>query len=312
MLALLVSLGLVVGDPAPAAQPAQPPAPQPAPAPTPGEANPASAALLSMRPQYAEGDTFKVKWTMESEDVREGEHISEEQKRSLSYSEIYMTVKVDKLFPENVLKGTMTFTRVVVEASVPGGRERFDSDDPKTKGSWFDSPAQILLKRPMEFAVSGDVMGYARNEHPRLRNWHADGVNFLDNIIGDDAWPARFGLFFCWFADKEAVGNTWKVTMPLRVNSGFSITTKQEFKLVSDDGVKAVVEIRGVGAESPDAKSKSLNLIGSSYDARYIVNSASAKIRSGEVTHVYSCDYNWKGAPAKVTTTMRETLERVD
>lgn len=306
MLALLASLALIVGDPVPAAEPG-------APAPVPAEAKPeAPKEMIPMRPRYAEGDTFKVKWTMESEDVREGESISEEQKRSLSYSEIYMTVKVDKLFPDNVIKGTMTFTRVVIEASVPGGRERFDSADPNTKGSWFDSPAQILLKRPMEFAVSGDVMAYARNEHPRLRNWHADGTNFLDNIIGDDAWPARFGLFFCWFAEQEAVGNTWKVTMPLRVNSGFSITTKQEFKLVSNDGVKMDMVIHGVGTESPDAKNKGLNLIGSSYDARYVVNTASAKIRSGEVTHVYSCDYNWKGSPAKVTTTMRETLERVD
>lgn len=312
MLALLASLvlmggGLIVGEPATQPQPEAQPQPQPQPQPT-----PAPAALISMRPRYAEGDTFKVKWTMESEDVREGETISEEQKRSLSYSEIHMTVKVDKLFPGNVIKGTMTFTRVVIEASVPGGRERYDSADPKTHGSWFESPARILLKRPMEFACSSDVMDYARNEHPRLRNWYADGTNFLDNIIGDDAWPARFGLFFCWFADKEAVGNTWKVTMPLRVNSGFSIVTKQEFKLVSDDGVKMQVTVQGSGTESPDAAAKGLQLVGSTYDARYAVNSASARIRTGEVTHVYTCEYNWKGSPAKVTTTMRETLERVE
>ncbi|HEX8875943.1 MAG TPA: hypothetical protein VF777_04285, partial [Phycisphaerales bacterium] len=127
MLALLASLvlmggGLMVGEPATQPQPEAQPQTQPQPA-------PAEAALISMRPRYAEGDTFKVKWTMESEDVREGETISEEQKRSLSYSEIHMTVKVDKLFPGNVIKGTMTFTRVVIEASVPGGRERYDSAD---------------------------------------------------------------------------------------------------------------------------------------------------------------------------------------
>ena len=277
---------------------------QPTPDPSPG--------AIPLRPRYAEGDVIKVKWTMESEDVREGASMSEQQKRSLSYAEVYVTMKVDKLFPQNVVKGTMTFTRVVIEASVPGGRERYDSADEKTKGSWFESPAQILLKRPIEFAVSGDVMAYARREHPRLRAWHHDGTNFLDNTIGDDAWPARFGLFFCWFAERESVGNTWNVTMPLRVNSGFSITTKQEFKLESDDGVKMQVRIRGVGTESPDASKKGLRFLGSSYDARYTVNTASARIREGEVTHMYTCEYDWKGAPAKVVTTMRETVERLE
>lgn len=265
-----------------------------------------------MRPRYAVGDVIKVKWTLESEDVREGAKISEEQKRSLSYAEVHITFRIDKQLPDNVLLGTMTFTRVVIEASVPNGRERYDSADPKTKGSWFESPAQILLKRPMEFAVSGDVMGYTRKEHPRLRDWHHDGTNFLDNTIGDDAWPARFGLFFCWFAEQEAVGSTWRVTMPMRVNSGFSIPTKQEFKLASDDGVKMQVLVSGVGTEAPQAAAKGLKFLGSSYDARYTVNTASARIREGEATHVYACEYMWQGEPAKVTTTMRETVERVD
>jgi hypothetical protein len=285
---------------------------EPAPVQVSAPAGATALAPVAMRPRYAEGDVIKVKWTLESEDVREGEKISEEQKRSLSYAEVHVTFRVDKLFPENLLRGTMTFTRVVIEASVPNGRERYDSADPKTSGSWFESPAQILLKRPLEFMVSGDVMGYTRKEHPRLREWHHDGTGFLDNTVGDDAWPARFGLFFCWFAEQEAVGNTWKVTMPMRVNAGFSIPTKQEFKLVSDDGVKMQLKVSGVGTESPEAATKGLKFIGSTYDAMYSVNTASARIREGEATHVYTCEYMWQGAPAKVTTTMRETIERVD
>jgi hypothetical protein len=305
---------LILSEPT-STPPAGPPIPVPAPAPTPPAVNPDASLLAEtadLRPVYQVGDTMKIRWTSDNVDVREGAKVGENQKRSTSHTELTFTLKIEEVFPDRVYRCSATMNRVVIEAPTMAGLERFDSADPKTAGSVFASPAQILMKRPIEFAISGQTMSFFRKEHPRLRAWHEDGVNLLDNTFGDEAFPARFGVLFGWRADSATVGQEWKDTLPIRINSGYSISTDRNFVLAGNDGITMDIVVTGTGIAAPDSVKRGQFFEKSTYDAKYRVNTASAKIREGTITHVYSADYSWQGAPAKVTTTVKEKIERLE
>ncbi len=301
-----------------AQNPEVPPIPVPIPPPKilskPTSANPANPQTekVDLQPVYAAGDTVKLKWTSISEDVREGAQLSQEQLRSRSETELYLTLKIEQVFPNAVYRCSFTVDRFVIDAPSFGGRDRFDSADSKTASSVFAGPARILLAKTIDFGVSGVTGEYLRREHPRLRVWYTDGINLYDNLFGYEAFPSRFGVLFGWLAPSAAVGESWQDQMVLRVSAGFSIDTLRTTTLLSDDGLTMKIGIKGVGQSAPDSEKKGLKFVSSTYDATYTVNSASAKIRSGESTHTYTFTYIWKGTPAKVTSTVRETLERVD
>jgi len=305
---------LIVSEPT-STPPAGPPIPEPAQPTTPAAPAPVSVPqteAVDLRPVYQAGDTMKIRWTSDNVDVREGAKIGENQKRSTSHTELTFTLKVEEVFPDRVYRCSAKMDRVVIEAPTMAGIERFDSADPKTSGSVFASPALILMKRPIEFGISGETMSFFRKEHPRLRAWHEDGVNLLDNTFGDDAFPARFGVLFGWRADSATVGQEWKDTLPIRINSGYSISTERTFVLAGNDGITMDIVVTGAGIAAPDSVKRGQFFEKSTYDAKYKVNTASAKIREGNITHVYSADYTWQGAPAKVTTTVKEKIERLE
>ncbi|MBN8596240.1 MAG: hypothetical protein J0L78_01065 [Planctomycetes bacterium] len=296
-----------VGPAEPATPPATPPTPPTQSAPT---VAPTEAADL--RPVYQVGDTIKLRWTSDNVDVREGEKVGEQQKRSSSHTEMIVTIKIEQVFPDRVYRCSAKIDRLVIEAPTMAGLERYDSADPASAKSVFASPAQILLKRPIEFAISGETMSFFRKEHPRLRAWHEDGVNLLDNTFGDDAFPARFGILFGWRTNSAAVGQNWTDTLPIRINSGYPIITERTFALTGNDGIVMDIAVAGEGKAAPDSAKRGQVFKNSSYNASYKVNTASAKIREGTVTHTYSADYNWQGAPANVTTTVMEKIERLE
>lgn len=289
---------------APASAPEPPRAAQPASAPT--------ANSVDLRPVYKAGDTMKIRWTTDNVDVREGERIGENQKRSTSHCELTFTLKIEEVFPDRVYRCSAKMDRIVIEAPTMGGVEKYDSADPKTAESVFSSPARILISKPLEFAISGETMSFYRKEHPRLRAWYADGVNLLDNTFGDEAFPARFGVLFGWRAESASVGQQWKDTVPIRINSGYPIITEREFTLLDNDGVTMDIGLKGKGLAAPESVKRSQLFKESTYEGTYKVNTASAKLREGEITHVYSCEYNWQGAPATVTSTVTEKIERLE
>ncbi|MGH7242442.1 MAG: hypothetical protein ACREJD_03375 [Phycisphaerales bacterium] len=296
-------------EPAPAVPtPAATPAPSPA---RTADATPQSGAV-DLRPVYEAGDTIKVRWTTDNVDIREGEKIGEKQKRSISHCELTFTIKIEQVFPDRVYRCSATMDRVVIEAPTMAGTERFDSLDPKTAQSVFAGPSAILLKKPLEFAISGQTNIFFRKEHPRLRAWYSDGVNLLDNTFGDDAFPARFGVLFGWRADSATIGQEWKDSLPIRINTGYSIITDRTFSLTGNDGIVMDIEVTGTGASAPDSAKRGQIFKDSKYSAKYKVNTASAKIRQGEITHTYTADYSWQGAPASVTSTVTEKIERLD
>lgn len=296
----------------PSGTPQNGPAPAAEPSPTPSAASAPSADAIDLRPVYKAGDTMKIRWTTDNVDVREGAKIGEHQKRSTSHCELTFTLKIEEVFPDRVYRCSAKMDRVVIEAPTMGGIERYDSSDPKTAESVFSSPARILINKPLEFAISGQTMSFYRKEHPRLRSWYTDGVNLLDNTFGDEAFPARFGVLFGWRADSASVGQTWKDTVPVRINSGYPIITEREFTLLDNDGVTMDIGIKGKGLAAPDSAKRSQVFKESTYEGKYKVNTASAKMREGEITHVYSAEYNWQGAPATVTSTVTEKLERLE
>jgi len=307
---------LLLSDPAgpPGAPPASPvPVPSTRPART--ESSGAKSAVseaADLRPVYQAGDTMKLRWTTDNVDVREGEKIADQQKRSTSHTELTFTLKIEEVFPDRVYRCSVTMDRVVIEAPTMAGIERYDSADPKTAESVFASPARILMKKPIEFGISGQTMSFFRKEHPRLRSWYEDGVNLLDNTFGDDAFPARFGILFGWRADSATVGQEWIDALPIRVNSGYPIVTERTFSLAGNDGVTMDIAVSGVGKAAPDSAKRGQVFKSSRYDANYKVNTASAKIREGTIKHVYSADYSWQGAPATITSTVSEKLERLE
>ncbi|MBX3380513.1 MAG: hypothetical protein KF805_10490 [Phycisphaeraceae bacterium] len=305
----LLALCMLAEPTVPASSPqSSPPAPAAAPTTTPA----AQSEAIDLRPVYKAGDTIKIRWTTDNVDVREGEKIAEKQKRSTSHCQITFTVKIEEVFPDRVYRCSAIVDRVVIEAPTMGGIERFDSADPKTAESVFSSPARILTAKPLEFAISGQNNDFFRKEHPRLRTWYADGVNLLDNTFGDQAFPARFGVLFGWRADSASVGQEWKDTLPIRINTGYPIVTERTFTLLDNDGVTMNIGIKGKGVAAPDSASRGQVFKESTYDAKYRVNTASAKIREGQITHSYSADYSWQGAPATVTSTVQETIERLE
>ncbi|MBX3388468.1 MAG: hypothetical protein KF691_03320 [Phycisphaeraceae bacterium] len=271
-----------------------------------------SKESVDLRPVYKAGDTMKIRWTTDNVDVREGERIGKNQKRSTSHCELTFTLKIEEVFPDRVYRCSAKMDRVVIEAPTMGGVERYDSADPKTAESVFSSPARILLMKPLEFAISGETMSFYRKEHPRLRAWYADGANLLDNTFGDNAFPARFGVLFGWRADSATVGQKWKDTVPVQINSGYPIITEREFTLLDNDGITMNIGIDGKGLAAPDSGQRSQIFKESTYEGKYKVNTASAKIREGEITHTYSADYNWQGSPATVTSTVKEKIERLE
>ncbi|MBL8885987.1 MAG: hypothetical protein JNK16_04935 [Phycisphaerales bacterium] len=312
-------------------EPAGPPAtPPPATVPppaiqVPAPATPGSAAAnarpksvpdisetVDLRPVYQVGDTMKIRWTSDNVDVREGERIAEKQKRSSSHTELTFTIKIEQVFPDRVYRCSATMDRVVIEAPTMAGIERYDSKEPATAQSVFASPARILMKKPIEFAISGETMSFFRKEHPRLRAWYEDGVNLLDNTFGDDAFPARFGVLFGWRTDSASVGKEWKDSLPIRINSGYSIITDRTFALTGNDGITMDISVTGVGKAAPDSAKRGQIFRSSTYDGTYKANTASAKIREGNIVHTYTADYQWQGAPASVTTTVIEKIERLE
>lgn len=291
--------------------PASPPPTSPA-----ANARPKSVPDISetidLRPVYQVGDTMKIRWTSDNVDVREGEKIAEKQKRSSSHTELTFTIKVEEVFPDRVYRCSATMDRVVIEAPTMAGIERFDSKEPASAQSVFASPARILMKKPIEFAISGETMSFFRKEHPRLRAWYEDGVNLLDNTFGDDAFPARFGILFGWRTDSASVGKEWKDSLPIRINSGYPIITDRTFALTGNDGITMDISVTGVGKAAPDSAKRGQIFRSSTYDGTYKANTASAKIREGNIVHTYTADYQWQGAPASVTTTVIEKIERLE
>lgn len=273
---------------------------------------PASAEAVDLRPVYQVGDTIKVRWTTDNVDIREGEKIGEKQKRSSSHCQITFTIKIEEVFPDRVYRCSALVDRIVIEAPSMSGMEKFDSADPATANSVFAAPARILTAKPLEFAVSGKNGEFFRKEHPRLRTWYADGVNLLDNTFGDQAFPARFGVLFGWGKDSATVGEQWKDSVPVRINSGYPIITERTFTLLDNDGITMNIGVKGKGLSAPDSAARGQTFRESKYDANYRVNTASAKIREGQINHTYTSDYSWQGAPATVTSSVLETIERLD
>lgn len=304
---------LALSEPGGPPNPVPPETPGPARSPeAPAARAPEEAESVDLRPVYEVGDTVKIRWTSDNVDVREGAKVGENQKRSTSHTELTFTMKIEEVFPDRVYRCSVKVDRLVIEAPTLAGLERYDSANPATAGSVFASPAQILLKKPIEFGISGQTMSFFRKEHPRLRVWHEDGVNLLDNTFGDDAFPARFGVLFGWRTDSATVGKDWTDTLPIRINSGYPIVTERTFALVGNDGITMDIAVGGTGKAAPDSAKRGQIFKSSTYDAMYKVNTASAKIREGTITHKYSADYSWQGAPATVTTTVTEKIERLE
>lgn len=319
---ILIATGLVLQQPAvgPAEPPANPmpvpptpsPAATPQPAPRTRETAPAAEGMVDLKPVFQAGDTMKIRWTTDTVDVRDGDKLSPQQRRSTSHTELTFTVKIEEVFPDRVYRCSATMNRVIIEAPSPSGFERYDSADPALAGSVFATVAQILVKKPIEFAISGQTLSFYRKEHPRLRTWYSEGVNLLDNTFGDQAFPARFGVLFGWGIDEAKVGQSWKDKLPVRVNSGFAIDTERTFTLLGDDGVTMRIGVKGVGLGAPDAAKRAQTFEKSTYEGTYTVNTASARIRSGEITHLYVMNYTWQGKPASITSTVTEKIERLE
>ncbi|MFO0785689.1 MAG: hypothetical protein U0573_04995 [Phycisphaerales bacterium] len=271
-----------------------------------------SGPLIDLQPKYTEGEEIKYRWTQTGEDLHSGETITEDLRKNTSSTELEFTLKILRILPGPVYHCEMTFNRVVIEGPVFKGRERYDSKDPRTKNGFFANPAQILLTKPVEFGFAPDSYSYSRKEHPRLRAWNPDGTTFMDNTVGDQAFPARFGPLFGWYAPSAHLGEIWMDRCDIRINSGAAISTERSMKLAKSDGVTLEIDITGKGLSAPESGSKKLKFRESTYEAHYLVNAASNKVRSGNVTHIYTCDYIWKGKPASVTSTVKETLERMD
>lgn len=255
---------------------------------------------------------MKLRWKQESVDLRDGETIDEKSKRQTNSVELDLTLKFERVLPGHTYHCIMTVDRVMIDAPTFNGREHYDSKDPKTANGFFASPAKILLSMPVEFGFSAYSYGYARKEHPRLRAWNMDGTKFYDNTVGNDAFPMRFGPVFGWLIDSAKVGQSWTDEGQLRINNGATIHTKRTSTLTKDDGIVMEIEIKGAGDSATTEGNKNLTFKDSTYEAKYIVNNASAKLRSGESTHTYEFGYTWKGKPATVRTIVKETLERVD
>lgn len=325
-LALFLAAQPTPTERAPAAVPSPTtlPAPAPIPAPTLGPAVPSpqsaqvqgdstlSGESVNLIPVYEAGDVMKLRWKQESVDIHDGEKIDETSKRQTNSVELDLTLKFQRVLPGHTYHCIMTVDRVMIDAPTFNGREHYDSSDPKTANGFFSSPAKILLSMPVEFGFAADSYGYARKEHPRLRAWNMDGTKFYDNTVGNDAFPMRFGPVFGWLIDSAKVGQSWTDEGQLRINNGATIHTKRTSTLSKDDGITMEIDIKGAGDSATTEGTKNLTFKNSTYEAKYIVNNASAKLRSGESTHTYAFDYMWKGKPATVRTTVKETLQRVD
>jgi hypothetical protein len=263
-------------------------------------------------PTYEEGDVVKLRWSQESQDEREGQTVKEAQKHGSSSFSADMTFTVEKALPNHVTIFKLKFDRVTTEAPTPVGRERYDSQDPATAKSVFSSPARILLQKDFGIAVASETMQMLRKEDPRIRRWYMDGTEELENTIGDEALLSRFGGMCGWYVKQAAVGESWENTGPVRTAGGYSINMKRTFTLLRNDGVTMDIAVKGVGIDSPAAAKHGLKFEEATLDAKYVLNTASAKLRSAESTLKYKCSYVWRGAPASVTSTEKETIERLD
>ena len=333
-LSLLLGTGLILGTwalpalsdtpPTPEAQPTPTPTPTPTPAPAPAPtstpspaAAPADASAtapepIALRQRLETGDLLRYRLTQRSVDERSGPTIGPRQQRSESSAIFEITFTIEAVFPkEQTIRGRMKFDRVMIEASTPGGVERFDTSDPSTYGSALQGAAAILQRDINQFVFSARGE-YLYNEHQRLRSWHPEGVNLLDNVIGQDAFTVRFGPLFTWFKDEARPGETWSDARLFRNNSQYRVELDRTFRVEPIDDLTARIVVSGGSKASPDAADRNLQFGDATIEATYVINRASALVRTGESKMVYRSTYQWQGQPATVTSTVTEKLERLD